>query len=86
LVNFQSGPEELVLLEEHPIERPWGWVFHYSMRGWRDGDYRYAVGGNGPILINRANGAMRFCGSAFSDEHYIQEYEAELTAHNGGNE
>ncbi len=41
----RSGPEELVILDEHTIERPWGWVFFYTSRGWRDGDMQYALGG-----------------------------------------
>ena len=76
--GLRSGPEEIVLLDEHTIERPWGWVFFYTTRGWRDGDTRYAVGGNAPYIVNRFDGSLRLTGTAVPIEHYIEEYEAEL--------
>ena len=73
-----TGPEELVILDEQTIERPWGWVFFYTTRGWRDGDARYAVGGNAPIIVNRFDGTLRYTGTARLTEQYVSEYEAEL--------
>ena len=78
-----AGPEELVILDEETIERPWGWVFFYTTRGWRDGDSRYAVGGNGPIIVNRLDGTLRSTGTARSPEQIISEYEAELERQQG---
>ncbi len=79
----RSGPEELVVIDEDTIERPWGWVFFYTSRGWRDGDSRYALGGNAPIIVNRFDGALRSTGTASSIDHYIAEYEAELERRQG---
>ena len=78
-----SGPEELVILDEETIERPWGWVFFYTTRGWRDGDSRYAVGGNGPIIVNRLDGTLRCSGTALPPEQIISEYDAELERQQG---
>jgi hypothetical protein len=79
----RSGPEELVILDEHTIERSWGWVFFYTSRGWRDGDFQYALAGNAPIIVNRLDGTLRHTGTALPVEDYISEYEAELDRQQG---
>lgn len=80
--GLRRGPEELVILDEHTIERPWGWVFFYTTRGWRDGDINYAVGGNAPYMIGR-DGSIRFAGTSRPVEEHIREYEAELERREG---
>jgi Immunity protein 35 len=84
--GVRSGPNELVILDENTIERPWGWVFFYTTRGWSTGDLRYAIAGNGPLIINRIDGAITTCGTAEPVECYIERYEAELAqiAHDCG--
>src|ERR1700722_457835 len=82
--GLRSGPEELVILDEYTIERSWGWVFFYTTRGWRDGDIRYAVGGNAPFIVNRVDGSLRVTGTAAPIEHYIVQYEAELASAEAG--
>jgi Immunity protein 35 len=81
--GLRSGPEEIVILDEHTLERPWGWVFFYTTRGWRDGDIRYAVGGNAPFIVNRFDGTLRVTGTAAPVEHYIELYETELAKPDG---
>lgn len=76
--GLRTGPEELIILADRTIERPWGWVFFYTTRGWKDGDIRYAVGGNSPIMVNRFDGSFHDTGTAQTAEHYITAYEAEL--------
>jgi hypothetical protein len=79
LYGWRSGPDDLVILDEHTIERPWGWVFFWTTRGWAEGDIRNAVGGNGPVLINRSDCSMRFAGTGLPVEQYIEQYEVELS-------
>lgn len=78
----RRGWEELVILDRLTIERPWGWVFFYTTRGWLHGDDRYAIGGNAPYMVNR-DGSMRFAGTARPIEHYIEAYEADLERQSG---
>ncbi|ADG66200.1 hypothetical protein Plim_0349 [Planctopirus limnophila DSM 3776] len=78
----RRGPEELVILDEHTIERPWGWVFFFTTRGCRDGDLTYAVGGNAPYMVNR-DGSIRLAGTGRPIEDYIREYESELERQSG---
>src|SRR4051794_14841715 len=80
--GLRRGPDELVILDEQTIERPWGWVFFYTTRGWRDGDLNYAVGGNAPYMINR-DGSMRFAGTGCPIDDYILEYETEMERQSG---
>jgi hypothetical protein len=75
--GVRLGPDELIVRDEHTIERPWGWVFFFINQGYLDGDDNWLCG-NGPVLVNRHDGAMQFCGTAYVTEHYIEEYEAEL--------
>ena len=76
--GLRSGANELVILDEHTIERPWGWVFFYTTRGWRDGDIGYAVAGNAPYIVNRFDESLHVTGTAAPIDYYIEKYEAEL--------
>ena len=65
--------------DENTIEKEWGWVFFYtSDRYLKTGDFRYAVAGNAPYIVNRHTGEVRVTGTAQRIEHYIAEYEREL--------
>ena len=71
-------PQEdtLVILEEETIERPWGWVFFYTSRLWREtGDFRYALAGNAPLIVERDSGRILPTGTALPLEQYIENYE-----------
>jgi hypothetical protein len=73
-----TGPMELLIVDERTIERPWGWVFFYTTRGRRDGDMRYALGGNAPYIVNRFTGEIRVTGTARPIDDYVEQYEAAL--------
>ncbi len=71
--------DTLVLLAEHTIERPFGWVFFYSSRLWVEtGDFRYALGGNAPFIVDRHSGEITLTGTARPVEEFIAEHEARL--------
>ncbi|RKI04497.1 YrhB domain-containing protein [Corallococcus sp. AB038B] len=75
-VSAQAGGE-LILLDEHTIERGFGWVFFYaSKRHVETGDPAFAVGGNAPLIVDRVTGEFHVTGTAYPVEHYIAEYEA----------
>lgn len=70
-----------VVLRQHTIERPFGWVFFYGSRLFAEtGDARYAVVGNAPLLVNRFSGVLQYTGTAQPVANYIAEYEAQLAA------
>ncbi len=76
--GLRSGQNELVILDEHTIERPWGWVFFYTTRGMKNGNLKYAVGGNAPYIVNRSDGTLHLTGTGAPIEYFIEEYEAKL--------
>lgn len=46
-------------MDEQVREVTGGWVFPYTTRGFLQGDFQFAVGGNVPIFIDRETGEMR---------------------------
>lgn len=65
-----------MILDELTIDRAWGWVFFYTSRTWHEtGDFRYAVAGNAPILVERETGLLRITGTARPIGEYIETYE-----------
>jgi hypothetical protein len=75
-----ASTPELVLVKDRTIERDWGWVFFYtSARYVQTRDIRDALAGNAPYLVNRHTGEVRVTGTARPIEHYIAEYEREVS-------
>ncbi|MCU1463622.1 MAG: hypothetical protein JWO37_3697 [Acidimicrobiales bacterium] len=52
-----------------------GWVFFYDSEAHQTTHATAdMIAGNSPILVDRNDGTARFTGTAFSVEHYIDEY------------
>jgi hypothetical protein len=72
-------PLEFVVLDEHTIEKPWGWVFFYSSKRYHEtGEIRYALAGNAPFIVNMHTGELRSTGTAQPIAYYIDQYERTL--------
>ena len=68
-----------VILDEHTIERSWGWVFFYNSRKYVEtNEFEHALFGNAPYIVNRFDGSMHVTGTARPTEHYIAEYESQI--------
>jgi hypothetical protein len=79
LRTFKSS-EELVLLEARTIEKPYGWVFFYQSRRFVEtGDVLHALGGNGPLVIERDSGRITVLGTARGVEEELRVFEECLT-------
>ncbi len=71
--------DTLVVCDEATIERKFGWVFFYDSKRHREtGDFKFAVAGNAPYIVNRFDGSVVPTGTAHDAEHYIAEYERQL--------
>jgi len=69
---------EVVIVDEYTIEKDYGFVFCYNTKKFIESgmkDIRYALGGNAPLLIERATGNVIVTGTARSIEFYLENYE-----------
>ena len=74
--------DELIIVDEATIERPWGWVFFHTSKKWKEtGNFKYAILGNAPIIVEKATWKLITTGTARSIEHYIENYERTGSPH-----
>lgn len=77
-----SEDDEIIVLDEATIEKPWGWVFFHTSRKWYETkDIKYAIAGNAPIIVEKETGKLITTGTAYSIEYYIQNYEESGNPH-----
>ena len=58
------------------LTKPYGWIFFYNSKRYIETkDPLDALGGNGPFVVLRADGAIYQLGSAREPEVYIYEFE-----------
>jgi len=78
-VNTDSshGDDRLIVCEEDTIDKPYGWVVFYTSEKWlATGDFRYAIAGNGPIVVLKDSGEMIPLGTARPVEDYLLQIES----------
>lgn len=81
-VDWLPDDDELILLDEQTLEKPWGWVFFYTSKKWHETrDVRYAIAGNAPILVERRTSKLINTGTAMPIERYIENYERTGSPH-----
>ena len=67
--------DEVVLREEHTEEHPFGWVFFFNSRRYVETrDLSYALGGNGPLIVDRRDGSIHQMSPAYALEDSIRAY------------
>jgi len=70
-------PDDVVLLVEHTIERPFGWVFFYNTRRFVEtGDHRFGLVGNAPFIVDRRDGSVHPTTTSRPIGEIIRQYEA----------
>ena len=68
---------ELTLFDEPIYRSEQCWVFGYNSAQYvRTKSFRFALGGNAPILIDRHSGELTVTGTAHSIEFYVAEHLA----------
>jgi hypothetical protein len=66
---------DLVLLDGKTIEKDFGWVFFYDSREHAEtGDLRYALAGNAPVVVTRADGVVHETGTALPLDKYLERF------------
>jgi len=65
-----------VIISERTIEKSYGWIFSYnSKRYLQTGNPLEALGGNGPLVVERADGRVHALGSGQAPDAVIAEFE-----------
>lgn len=71
-----SVPGGVAIIESRTLQKPYGWVFFYNSRRFLEtGNPLEALGGNGPIVVERAEGRLHQLGSALPPDASIAEFE-----------
>ena len=79
LREMSPAHDRWVVVDEHTIERPFGWIFFYnSERFVVGGNAMYRLAGNGPVFVNKATESIEFFGSIPPLEVIICRYEGAL--------
>lgn len=69
-------PGGVAIMEERTIRKSYGWIFFYnSNRYLETRSPLEALGGNGPIVVERVGGRLHQLGSALSPDASIAEFE-----------
>lgn len=76
-INERSGSShELVVLDDHTIERSYGWIFFYQTKRFIEtGNFIYALGGNGPVVVEHSTGNVSLLGTGRPLEEILAEFE-----------
>lgn len=70
---------ELVIVDNATIEKPYAWIFHYTSKLYLETGYMgYALGGNAPLFIAKTNGQVSTYRTGLSIAGMIEEYEEEF--------
>ena len=78
LINsgYNEPGDELVIVDEDTIEKDYGWIFFYTSRTFLEtGNISDMVVGNGPIVVEKADGRITRLPSARPPEFTIPEFE-----------
>jgi hypothetical protein len=72
LAEFGQHGVECVLVDEHTLEEPFGWVFFYqSAAHLRSGETSDRLAGDSPLVVMRDTGEVRTTGTAYPLDHYL---------------
>jgi hypothetical protein len=71
-----SVPGGVAIMEDRTIRKSYGWIFFYNSRRYLEtGSPLEALAGNGPIVVERADGSLHQLGSAQQPDASIAEFE-----------
>jgi hypothetical protein len=72
-----KGREEIVVDDANTITKSYGWVFSYNTRRFLERrEALYALGGNGPIVVEGTTGRVTRLGTAHPVEQEIADFES----------
>jgi len=76
LPDYENPNIELVILEDLTQEHDFGWVFFYNSKKYiESGDFRDALAGNAPLIVDRKSGQIHITGIARDIDFYIKNFK-----------
>ncbi|MGO9487241.1 MAG: YrhB domain-containing protein [Rhodomicrobium sp.] len=79
LEEIASPNDQLIVIEEKTIERPFGWIFFYDSKKYIEtGSTIHRLAGNGPVIVNKKRGSVDLFGSTPPLEEILSRYERSL--------
>ena len=73
--KFDIGDDKAILLKEHTMVKPYGWLFFYNSKKYIEtGEFSYCLAGNAPILIDKV-GKVHITGTAYELEYYLKKLD-----------
>lgn len=83
----RGAGEDVVIVDESTVERPFGWLFIYNTRHYLEtGDPRDALVGNDPWIVDRRDGSLHEGRTSQTIEQIIAAYEAAHPVESGEEE
>jgi len=75
LPNYVNPNIKLKIQDNCTEEHEFGWVFYYNSEKYIEtGDFKEALGGNAPLIVNRDSGDLVITGTAEDIGFYIRNY------------
>jgi hypothetical protein len=85
LPGYVNPNIKLQLLSEQTEEYDFGWVFHYdSADHIQTGEFRDALAGNAPLIVDRNSGQIVETGTAHETDYYVNNYIRNGDPHDEG--
>jgi len=76
--EFSLNTEEIIIDDSLTIEKPYCWIFTYTSKLWQEtGDYKHALAGNAPIIIDKRTGNRTSYSTKYDMETIVNKYEEE---------
>lgn len=83
LPGYVNPNVKLKIISESTEEYDFGWVFYYNSEKYLEsGDFREALGGNAPLIVNKESGELIVTGTAHETAYYINNYIKTGDPHN----
>lgn len=71
----KTGLPELIILDEHTQETDFGWVFFWNSKQYEEtGDFRFALAGNAPLIVDRRDASVHMTSTSLPVEEIIESY------------
>lgn len=79
LQRRDSSDNPSIVIDKHTIEKAYGWIFFFDSKKFMEtGALKYALVGNGPVVVDKFSGSLEFLGCNKPSQDIIKDYERRL--------